>query len=124
MFKRIQLSNFKCIDQAQLELKPLTVLCGPNSSGKSSLTQSLLLLKQSSESIGGIYNLSPRGNIVDLGSYPEFIRNHDTNNLLRYRIDIDTTSPYLRSSMMADSFFMRRKAGRYRRFPPRISDFQ
>ena len=37
MFKRIQVSNFKCIDQAQLELKPLTVLCGPNSSGKSSL---------------------------------------------------------------------------------------
>ena len=46
MIKRLTISNFKCIDNAEIEFRPLTILCGPNSSGKSSLSQALLLLKQ------------------------------------------------------------------------------
>ncbi len=92
MLKQICISNFKCIDRAKIVLKPLTILCGPNSSGKSTLSQSLLLLKQSSESIGGIHTLSPRGNIIDLGSFSDFIRNHDLNNRLSYAFDLNVAS--------------------------------
>lgn len=46
----IIVSNYKSICQEQrLELKPLTVLAGANSSGKSSIMQPLLLLKQTLE---------------------------------------------------------------------------
>jgi predicted ATPase len=43
----IELKGFKAFEQtAEIELRPLTVILGRNNSGKSSLIQSLLLLKQ------------------------------------------------------------------------------
>jgi hypothetical protein len=47
---RIAVRGFKSIaDEQQIELRPLTLLAGANSSGKSSLMQPLLLLKQTLE---------------------------------------------------------------------------
>ena len=47
MIKSFRLQNFKAFeDTGDLELKGLNVLAGPNSGGKSSILQSLLLLKQ------------------------------------------------------------------------------
>jgi len=47
---RICISGFKSISQeTAVEVRPLTVLAGPNSSGKSSQMQPLLLLKQTLE---------------------------------------------------------------------------
>jgi len=47
MIKTLRLKNFKAFkDTGDIELKPITVLAGPNSAGKSSILQSLLLLKQ------------------------------------------------------------------------------
>ena len=60
----ISVRNFKSvIDSGTFELRPLTVLAGVNSSGKSSLLQAMLLLKQTLEAgskdtlktIGGPY---------------------------------------------------------------------
>ena len=50
MIKTLRLQNFKAFeDTGEIELKPITVLAGPNSGGKSSILQSLLLLKQTLE---------------------------------------------------------------------------
>ena len=47
MIRTMRLQNFKAFeDTGEIELKPITVLAGPNSGGKSSILQSLLLLKQ------------------------------------------------------------------------------
>src|SRR5437764_14409677 len=47
---RITVSGFKSINQEQvIEVRPLTLLAGANSSGKSSMMQPLLLLKQTLE---------------------------------------------------------------------------
>lgn len=47
MLKKLSLSNFKSFkEMSDLDLKPLTVIVGKNSCGKSSILQSLLLLKQ------------------------------------------------------------------------------
>jgi len=47
MFKTLRLKNFKAWrDTGELALKPVTMILGTNSSGKSTLIQSLLLLKQ------------------------------------------------------------------------------
>lgn len=49
--ERIQLkiSGFKCFEEASFELNNITVMTGANSSGKSSLIQSLLFLKLASD---------------------------------------------------------------------------
>ena len=50
MIKSLRLRNFKAFeDTGTLEIKPINVLAGPNSGGKSSILQSLLLLKQTLE---------------------------------------------------------------------------
>lgn len=47
MIKTMRLRNFKAFeDTGTVLIKPITVLAGPNSGGKSSILQSLLLLKQ------------------------------------------------------------------------------
>src|SRR5437588_3909856 len=47
---RITIGGFKSISQEQaIEIRPLTILAGANSSGKSSIMQPLLLLKQTLE---------------------------------------------------------------------------
>ena len=47
MITNITLENFKCFRQVSINPKLLTVLIGPNGTGKSSILQALLLLKQS-----------------------------------------------------------------------------
>ena len=79
MFTEIGIENFKAFGEMQrIPLKPITLFYGPNSSGKSSLMQSLLLLKQTLEESGDDkIVLLPKGNLVDLGGYQEFINGHD-----------------------------------------------
>jgi len=43
MIESIEIKEFKCIHDELLELTPLTVLAGPNSSGKSTVLQAILL---------------------------------------------------------------------------------
>jgi len=47
MISKIWIKHFKAISCSnEIEIKPITIICGKNSSGKSSIIQSLLLLKQ------------------------------------------------------------------------------
>jgi predicted ATPase len=47
MLDRVKIKNFKCFPSQEFELAPLTVLCGTNGAGKSSLIQALLLIQES-----------------------------------------------------------------------------
>ena len=49
MIRFLTLHNFKCFNDAELSLKNLTLVTGKNAAGKSTVLQSLLLLKQSYE---------------------------------------------------------------------------
>ena len=44
MIRQMKISNFKSINNQEIELKPLTIFTGTNSSGKTTLMQSILLL--------------------------------------------------------------------------------
>ena len=44
MNKSLNIRNFKCLQDIELEIKPLTFLFGKNGTGKSSLIQALLFL--------------------------------------------------------------------------------
>ena len=43
MITKIEIENFKCFEKEAIEIKPLTILTGTNSSGKSSLIQAILV---------------------------------------------------------------------------------
>jgi predicted ATP-dependent endonuclease of OLD family len=44
-FTRIQLHDFRCFEHADIELKPITVLIGPNNAGKSSILRAISVLQ-------------------------------------------------------------------------------
>ena len=72
-----------------MEIKPLTFLVGPNSSGKSSVFQAILALKQTVES-GDQQSPLILQDYVDLGSYKDVFFNHDTGKDIR--IDFENLS--------------------------------
>ncbi|WP_182140950.1 MULTISPECIES: DUF3696 domain-containing protein [unclassified Schaalia] len=74
LLTELRLHNFKSVGEPlTLPLRPLTLLYGKNSAGKSSLIQSLLLLKQSL--LSGAFTAA--GDNVDLGSLPGLLHRHD-----------------------------------------------
>lgn len=84
MLSELRLQNFKPFATMQtVRLAPITLIYGPNSSGKSSLIQSLLLLKQTLENGDHEPVLVARGPMTDLGSYASLIHGHDASLPLR-----------------------------------------
>ena len=77
MFTHIRMKNFKSWkDSGEVKLAPLTGFFGTNSSGKSSLLQMLLLLKQTVDSDEFIF-FGDENSLVNLGDFVEVIHNHD-----------------------------------------------
>ena len=69
MLTELKLSNFRLFDdEVTVRFRPITVLIGRNSSGKSSVIKFLLMLQQSSAS-GQSRFLNPEGNKVSLGAF-------------------------------------------------------
>ncbi|TXK94951.1 hypothetical protein BMR02_13400 [Methylococcaceae bacterium HT1] len=50
MLSKLEIENFKCIDKQVFNLKPLTILTGLNSTGKSTVIQAILLFSSFSSS--------------------------------------------------------------------------
>ena len=89
MIKTIHLQNFKGFkDTGKIDLKPLTVLCGTNSSGKSTIIQSILMLKQTFENQSPHRTLLLNGQFVHLGSFEDLIHNKNPDNKVRIIFDI------------------------------------
>lgn len=81
MLKSISLENYKCFkEKTDIEIAPLTVLCGVNSSGKSSILKSLLMLKQTAESKMSEPILLLSGDLVDCGSFDSAINKKGKDN--------------------------------------------
>jgi AAA15 family ATPase/GTPase len=88
MIKEYTIENFKAFaGPATVPIKPITLIFGPNSSGKSSIFQSMLMLKQTiKNSISQEDALMPKGDLVDVGNYREFINNHDISKEFSFTI--------------------------------------
>ena len=83
MLTQLRIQNFKCWkDTGIIRMAPITLFFGANSSGKSSIGQYLMMLKQTVESPDRKAVLYPGGtnSAVQLGSYREMVYHRDPSN--------------------------------------------
>lgn len=82
------LENFKAFGSRQvIPLAPITLIFGANSAGKSSIIQSLLLLKQTLDEAESPKQLFVfRGESVDVGSFQDLVFHHDLDRVVEISI--------------------------------------
>lgn len=73
MITQISLRHYKCFEVLKLQLRPLTLLSGPNASGKSAIMQALVLLSQTIRDNEWSNKLILNGSIVRLGTASDVI---------------------------------------------------
>ena len=120
MLRNIKLKNFKCFEQLDLDCRPLNLLCGLNGTGKSSVLQALLVLRQSFET-GTLSDgaLLPSGERVDLGTDDDLLFAAAKDRVVGFAlrdvrdgkedvweqdIDIDENMRYIRDNMRYINF--------------------
>ena len=107
MLTHLQLKNFKAwTDTGLVDLKPVTMLLGTNSSGKSTLIQSLLLLRQTVQSPDRTIHLNLGGDELH-----DFFNFGDFDNVLtqgasprQFQIRFDFKRPEKKGEVTAVSF--------------------
>jgi len=90
MLTRLHVRNFKSWeDTGEMRLAPLTALFGANSSGKTSLLQVLLMLKQTADSPdrSQVLNLGDERSLVELGTFQDVLCGHDLSRSLDLELE-------------------------------------
>jgi predicted ATPase len=101
MITKLRIKNFKCLQDTQdLEIRPLTILVGPNSSGKSAVLKMLLMLRQTLDSSDPSSPLTTSGNLIKGGTYPDFIFNGEKKRDLEVTLTFENPN---RSKKKPDS---------------------
>ena len=95
MLKKLRIQNFKIWeDTGTIRLAPLTLLFGANSSGKSSIGQFLLMLKQTVESRSqDVFYLGDSNSAVQLGSYEDIIFQRDMQKQIKFEYQWSSQLP-------------------------------
>ena len=92
MITAIEIENFKAIGQRQrLALRPITLLVGPNSGGKSTVIHALHYAREIFErrNLNADRTING-GDFVDLGGFANFVHEHDQTKSVALRFDLDT----------------------------------
>ncbi len=94
MLRRIGLTNFKCFENLDLPCAPLTLLCGLNGMGKSSVIQALLVLRQSFET-GDLQEgrLVLGGTLTDLGAGSDVLFEDAGDEVVGFTLHGDQAHP-------------------------------
>lgn len=82
---RLSIENFKGIrDRVEVSLRPITLLFGANSAGKSTLLQALLYFRELLERQNADADrLIVSGSSIDLGGFRQFVHQHDLKNKVK-----------------------------------------
>lgn len=108
MLKKLRIKNFKSWkDTGEIDLAPITMFFGGNSSGKTSLLQFILMLKQTAEISDYSSQILKFNGIVNLGNFKDVVFDHDKKNAIEFSISKDA------------EFFIRERF-----FPLEISGFR
>lgn len=100
MLKYLHIKNFKgWKDTGKIEFAPITLFMGSNSSGKSSIGQFLMLLKQSSTSADRrtVLFLGDSNSVIELGGPVDMLYEHDVNQMLEFEYGWDMPDSFVLS---------------------------
>jgi predicted ATPase len=106
MLRKWSLTNFKSFKgKTEIDLAPITVLAGANSSGKSTIIQSLLLLKQTLQYVPATRALGLNGPLLKLGKFDDIKNISSSADTIEFGWEIDELMRY-RLPNTAASFYM------------------
>jgi predicted ATPase len=89
MIRHVEIKNFKSHKDTKLDFSNLTVLCGTNSSGKSSVIQALLLLREASCNNSNFEYANLRSNLAKLGTVKDVLYQFADEDKITFAIDTD-----------------------------------
>lgn len=102
MLSKFMGSNYKAFEDFSLELKPLTILLGANSCGKSAILNSFLMLSQSIETSSRTETpFRLNGNRVGMGESLNIIKDKNKNKTLSFSFEFDEQTSIKRSIDLA-----------------------
>jgi predicted ATPase len=87
MLKSLHFQNFKSWRDARVDCAPITGFFGTNSSGKTSLIQFLLMLKQTKDGTDRAISLDLNGDLVSLGTISDALYGHDDSLQLQWDVE-------------------------------------
>lgn len=93
MLGHLHVENFKTWRELDVEFNQITALFGTNSSGKSSVIQFLLLLKQTKEATDRGIALDFNGNYIKLGDYTDVVHGHNNEARISWSLAIEREDP-------------------------------
>lgn len=87
---RIEVENFKGIGGCQtIELRPITLLFGPNSAGKSTILQALHYLREILERGNVDPDVTLTGGLLDLGGFTTLVHKHELARTVTLKVTVD-----------------------------------
>ena len=90
MLTRIKLKNFRAFrEEVDVRIRPITILIGRNSAGKSTLIKFLLMLQQTLESSEGDF-FATEGRHVSLGNFSDLKNYLSRSNSFKFTLDLKT----------------------------------
>ncbi|UYZ64721.1 DUF3696 domain-containing protein [Hymenobacter weizhouensis] len=98
MLNSLRIQNFKSWkDTGDIQFGSITGFFGTNSSGKTSILQFLLMLKQTVESSdrAQILNLGDERSYAELGTMHDIIHNHESHDYIEFKITYNSSYPVL-----------------------------
>ncbi len=95
MITKLKISNFKSHQNTELNTGALTLLSGVNSSGKSSVLQALLLLRQSFKKGRLSAGLDLNAPLCDIGKGLDALNQFSENEIINFDLHIDNTQQFV-----------------------------
>ena len=94
MLTALRIGNFKAFAETQrIPVRPLTLIYGANSSGKSSVLHSLILARHAQETGDlDVHRTNVGGESVDLGGFRQYVHRREANRRVEWAMDLDTSS--------------------------------
>jgi predicted ATPase len=90
MLTRIKLKNFRAFrEEIDVRIRPITILIGRNSAGKSTLIKFLLMLQQTIESSEGDF-FATEGRHVSLGTFSDLKNSLSRSNSFQFTLELKT----------------------------------
>ena len=93
MLTGLRLGNFKAFAETQrLPIKPLTLIFGPNSAGKSSLIHGMVLAHHAIKTGDlDVYRTDIGGESVDLGGFRQYVHRRNKDNNVEWSVEINVS---------------------------------